>query len=188
MRRLLVVALCLLPSLRTSATHYHHSPMTWTTAVTTIVTSPPRLCLDFRPPAHHSVLHALSVLPFGYAEVLLPLALPTFCSLSPAFISVSPRNSPTSNLSTWPCRTGTVSSPILARPRRLSPPPTSTLSLPFDFNFGTVTAGLSTAGSVFLGRSSTLHLVLPARAIPPSRPHPPVRLAHPPLLSPSVLP
>ena len=128
------------------------------------------------PPLALRTLHALRVSPFGGAEALLPLALPTFCSHSLVFTSVSLWNSSTFNPSTWPCRTGTVSSPILACPRRSSPLlTTSTLSLPSDVNFGTATARLLTAGSdsSFVTQLSTrpsrsmplTHLVLTFRPI-----------------------
>ena len=136
---------------------------------------PLRLQSD-HPPLAPRTLHALSVFPFGCAEALPLLAIPTFCSHFPVFTSVSLRNSPTFNLSTWP-----VSSPTLTCPRR------STLSLPFVFNFGITTAGFLTAGSVFFVRSLTLHLAFPIHAAPPSRHHPPLHLAHPPRFLPPVL-
>ena len=130
-------------------------------------------------------LHTLSASPFGCAVALLPLALPTCCSYSPAFTSVSLRYSLTSNPSTWPGRIGTVSSLTLARPRHSSPQLTSTLSMPSDFRFGTATARLSTAGSVFFVRSSTPSRSMPLH--PPYHLHLPLHLAHPPRLLPPVL-
>ncbi len=125
--------------------------------------SPSFFSCSFRP------LPSDSVPPPAASHLLLRLpALPTTCSHSFASLVVSHWNSRTSNLSTWPCRNGTGSSPTLARPRCSSPLPTLTTPLPFGVGFGTTTVGLSTAGLNLVVYSSTLHLT----SLPPATPPP----------------
>ena len=134
------------------------------------------------PPLALSTLPTLSASPSGCVVALPPLTLPTSCSRFLVSILASLRNCPTSNLLTWLCRTGTVSSPTLARPRRSSPLLTSTLSSPSDSIFGTVTGGLSTGGSIFFVHFSTLRPALPVHVAPTSCLHPPLHPTHPPCL------
>ena len=158
---------------------YRHSPaLSPLSSTPTSPTSPSRLSLFPRLLFSASPLVFLPPLPrlptsfFGFGGALPPPALPTSCSLSPASLVVSHRNSRTSNPSTWPCRNGTGSSSTLTRPRCSSPLLTLTPSLPFGFGFGTATVGLSTAGLNSFVHSLTLHLASQPPAIPPLPLHP----------------